>query len=312
MILVVTNRSDLTADWLVLELRERGTPYVRFNTEDFPLLTTLSWSAEDPSNCVLKIHESELALASITAVWYRRPFPPSMRPDLGPDEAEWASRESAAALQGVWKTLICLWVNRPENNRVAEDKLEQLRRASSLGLTVPSTLVTNDPSEAQEFVSKCATGAVCKPIRDGRPKIGGEERIFFTTEVTDVSGVGPEPYLFQELIPKRSDLRVTVIGNEAFAAEIDSQQTREGKIDWRRSAPLPAHEPTFIPAEVVDKCLALTRSYDLRFAAIDLARTPDDSCVFFEINPNGQWVWIQHATGLPLRQRLADLLQGGR
>jgi hypothetical protein len=49
----------------------------------------------------------------------------------------------------------------------------------------------------------------------------------------------------------------------------------------------------------------------LAFAAIDLARRPDGGYTFFELNPNGQWAWLEQRTGIPLRSRLADLLQGG-
>ena len=34
----------------------------------------------------------------------------------------------------------------------------------------------------------------------------------------------------------------------------------------------------------------------------------DDRFVFFEINPNGQWAWIEQLTGQPLSAALADEL----
>jgi len=52
----------------------------------------------------------------------------------------------------------------------------------------------------------------------------------------------------------------------------------------------------------------MTRDYGLEFSAIDLARHIDGTYVFFELNPNGQWAWVEQLTGLPLRYRLADLL----
>jgi hypothetical protein len=41
---------------------------------------------------------------------------------------------------------------------------------------------------------------------------------------------------------------------------------------------------------------------------VDLARRPDGSYTFFELNPNGQWAWIEQRTSVPLRAHLADLL----
>jgi hypothetical protein len=45
----------------------------------------------------------------------------------------------------------------------------------------------------------------------------------------------------------------------------------------------------------------------LRFAAIDLLET-DDGYVFLELNPNGQWLWLELMTGVPLAAMLCDLL----
>jgi hypothetical protein len=36
--------------------------------------------------------------------------------------------------------------------------------------------------------------------------------------------------------------------------------------------------------------------------------TPDGEYVFLELNPNGQWLWLEHELGLPLVATMADLL----
>jgi D-alanine-D-alanine ligase-like ATP-grasp enzyme len=50
-----------------------------------------------------------------------------------------------------------------------------------------------------------------------------------------------------------------------------------------------------LPDKVRESLLALVRSYDLRFAAIDLAVDRAGRWVFFEVNPNGQWAWLDLA-----------------
>jgi len=44
------------------------------------------------------------------------------------------------------------------------------------------------------------------------------------------------------------------------------------------------------------------------FGAIDLVLHPERGYVFLEINPNGQWGWIEDFTGLPIAAAFADLL----
>jgi glutathione synthase/RimK-type ligase-like ATP-grasp enzyme len=104
------------------------------------------------------------------------------------------------------------------------------------------------------------------------------------------------PCLFQEYIPKRLEYRITVIGDELFAAEIDSQSRDSTTVDWRNwnegGFDIP-YRKADLPSEIAERCLALVRSYGLNFSALDLILTPDDRYVFIENNPNGQFIWVE-------------------
>lgn len=237
---------------------------------------------------------------------------------MAPDDPrwEWIAEESYAALQGAWRSYAGVWVNHPDLNELASSKLEQLRRARSLGLAVPETLVTNDRQTLKAFADGHPEGLVCKPMRSGRLVDAGGERLFFTSRVDpdDLSafpGQASEPYLFQALIPKTYELRVTVIGDQVFAVRLDSQIAEGARVDWRRGDPLAVpHSRITLDDQVAEQCSRLVRDYGLRFGAIDLARTPSGEHVFFELNPNGQWAWLEQVTGVPLRSALADVLTG--
>ncbi len=311
-VLIITNRGDHTADWLVLELERRQAQFTRLNTEDFPARAHVSWHL--PHTPRLTLADRVIDLSSLSGVWFRRPVAPRFSSELSPDRAEWVAKESQEVLEGLWRTLDVPWVNHPDANRRASSKIEQLHRARRFGFRTPETLVTNSPEELQAFVA--ARPSICKPLRSGRVIVDGREKLFFTSLLTpDVLAksptIGPEPFFIQEQVAKRYDLRVTVIGTDLFAVAIDSQTCAEAQVDWRRGPTASLrHQPTDLPAEVADMCLGITASYGLNFGAIDLALTPDGSYVFFELNANGQWAWLEQATGLPLRSRLADLLEG--
>jgi glutathione synthase/RimK-type ligase-like ATP-grasp enzyme len=311
VILIVTNRGDHTADWLVLELERRGASFFRFNTEDYPGDMVLLWTPESSTQL------GDRRLDEVKSVWYRRPVAadPAIWPDR--DRASWALAEAREALLGVWRTTEAFWVNHPDNNRAASSKLEQIKRATALGFEVPRTLVTNDQESALDFLGSVGDSAICKPMKDGRLEFSGREGIFFTS-VVDASAlekpesIGPEPYLFQELIKKRFDIRATVIGGEVFSVRIESQETEIGKVDWRRAGIDAGHAIEELPEDVAERCVQLTREYGLRFSAIDLVLQQDGRIVFLELNPNGQWAWVEQLTGLPLRSRMADLLEEAR
>jgi glutathione synthase/RimK-type ligase-like ATP-grasp enzyme len=316
VILIVTNREDQTADWLILELEQRGAEYARFNTEGFPGATTLSWASD--ASPTLTSSRYEIDLSTVSAVWYRRPIPADVTLWPNPERGRWALGETRAALEGIWRTMEALWVNHPDDNRRASTKVEQLHRARRLGFRVPRSLVTNDRARVRAFASLCGEpGLICKPLEEGLLEFAGPDIVFFTSRFAltpddTLEDFGPEPYLFQEFIDKLYDVRVTVIGDRVFATRIESQATETGRTDWRQAGAEARHAVETLPEELSGRCLDLIRSYNLRFAAIDLAYAADDGYVFFEINPNGQWAWLEQLTGQPLRSAMADLLEGGR
>jgi glutathione synthase/RimK-type ligase-like ATP-grasp enzyme len=208
------------------------------------------------------------------------------------------------------------WLNDPERNTYANLKLVQLDTAARLGLPVPRSLVTRKHSDLVEFAAALGDSSViAKVISPGTPIVdllSTQYMVFSQSlEPTKVSAesLHAAPVLFQELITKDVELRVTVVGESLFACEIDSQSVDEASVDWRRvdARDLP-HRAVQLPAELAVKLQALVGGFGLRFAAIDLIRRPDGSFVFLELNPNGQWLWVQEQTGLPIADAIADEL----
>ncbi|MCA1693463.1 MAG: hypothetical protein LC749_01330 [Actinobacteria bacterium] len=105
------------------------------------------------------------------------------------------------------------------------------------------------------------------------------------------------------------ELRVTVVGDQVFACRIESQVTESTRIDWRRydleNTPHVAHR---LDPDIERRCVVLTRHFGLEFSAIDLIVTADGETVLLELNPNGQWAWIEELTGLPISAAIADVL----
>jgi glutathione synthase/RimK-type ligase-like ATP-grasp enzyme len=63
-----------------------------------------------------------------------------------------------------------------------------------------------------------------------------------------------------------------------------------------------------LPPEIQDKCVRLVEQLELSYGAIDMVLTPEGRYVFLEINPNGQYLWIEEQTGMPISAALCDLL----
>lgn len=311
MILVATNKRDITVDLIVLELQRRGLPYFRLNTED---ADKLSWVMPDgdPDAIVIEDGKRSVSLADVTSAYYRRPQPPALRTDLTPGVAEYVSAEWASLLRSMWNALEGRWLNSPYTILRTEDKPRQLTLARRKGLKIPTTLITNNYGAARAFAADGLT--IAKPLRRGLIEDrDGPGRVMFTSRFSE-EDLKPEaieqaPVIFQREILKRSDLRVTVVDNHVFAATIHSQEHVETEVDWRRGGRLNvAHQIFDLPAHTARACVEVTRDLGLRFAAIDLIEDQNRDFWFLEANPNGQWGWIEMRTGLPIASALVDAL----
>jgi glutathione synthase/RimK-type ligase-like ATP-grasp enzyme len=107
-------------------------------------------------------------------------------------------------------------------------------------------------------------------------------------------------------------VRVTYVGGHLFVAEIDSQSDPAAKVDWRRTAnPDLPHRRAALPRAVEQGIGRLMEVMDLRFGAIDLIRTPGDAYMFLEVNPSGQWLWLDDILDFGITEAVADWLLNG-
>lgn len=319
-ILIISTKYDPHVDFLIPKLTERRIPFLRFNTEDFPLRSKLTVLFDENGG-----HRESLSLPNsqdtvgedIISVWYQRPAP-SEHPEEFPLAVRmFAEEETRDMVRGLWELLDCLWVNHPDRIRRANMKIHQLKVAGQLGLEIPRTIVTNNPEEATKFIGTFHGPIVVKPLSRGYIDDSDQPGAIYTNLVEpenlkQIHQIQYAPSLFQEYVPKDVELRITVVGNEIFAAEIHSQQNKETRHDWRRDALTLEHREHPLPDDIKLKCIQLTKAFDLEFGAIDMILTPDGRYIFLEINPNGQWAWIEELTGLPISEALIRLLCQGK
>lgn len=321
MILIVTNKADPHVDVVLDVLEKRGKKAIRFNTEDFPQSISCNWKTDlDKIDGVLSFSANrQVKLSEITSCWYRRPDPPTIDSKITqPEVRKFAKDESETFLKSLWVYLSDrFWIGYPPKLRQAESKIFNLKIASKLGLYIPKTLVTNNPKEAKSFFDSCQGNIINKVLGRGQVEYQKDYFTVYTHRVTsqDLSNLEEiryTPCLFQEYVPKQVEIRVTVVGDKAFSCEIHSQENKRTIDDWRHynfdNLGDVKHLVHKLPLEIQGKCLKMTEHFGLNFATFDFVLTPDEKYVFLEMNPNGQWLWIEDLTGLPISQAVADLL----
>jgi len=323
-VLIVTNSGDLHADRIASLLAAKGAPPLRINLDAFPRDYQLCQLIEDGqrTNRLRLLPEGPwIDLDDIGAVWMRKSAEFAyLSADLAPQERAYAKLETDQALFSVLYTLDCYWMSHPLALRGALWKGEQLERARQMGFRVPASIVTNSPDEVRRFRERIGGPVIFKAM--STPTLAADDveagqRIAGALSTTlvddamldDLDAVRELSCHFQEYIPKRHELRVTVVGRRAFAARIHSQDDPRTAVDSRdMSAPIRYEACTLAP-ELEGRCVEFVRSYGLEYGAIDLIVTSDEEIVFLENNPAGQFLYVQELVPeLRILEALADTL----
>jgi glutathione synthase/RimK-type ligase-like ATP-grasp enzyme len=250
----------------------------------------------------------------VRAVWYRAPEAYRMPEQLSEAEAAHARVEAKYGLGGVLSSLPALWCNHPARIADASYKPVQLARAYAAGLRVPDTLITNEQRPVREVA---AAGPIITKLVGGMAleEQGVRKNVYTrrvsTDELADLRGVEHTTHLFQRWVPKAREARMIVIGDRVTTATITTDSA-EAYVDYRRDYASLSYELVTPPATVTDAVRELMAGLGLRYAALDFVIAPDQEWVFLELNPAGQYGWIEDQTGASLTEHLADLLTGAQ
>jgi glutathione synthase/RimK-type ligase-like ATP-grasp enzyme len=321
-ILLVTKSNDNQSVALVqAALEARGARSFRLDTDLFP--TEVQLALHQPrGRSTLRMAADEIVLGDLDAIWYRRAAIAAALPeDMDAQHRAAAVLESRATLQGMLESLACFTMDRVSTVRAAAHKPRQLELACELGLAVPRTLTTNDPDAVRAFWATCDGRVVGKMLTSfAIYDEAGREQVMFTSqlpasELEHLDQLALAPMTFQEHLDKAVELRVTIIGERVFAAAVDSQAVERSRVDWRKEGArlVDAWTPYQLPAEISAQLLQLAARLGLSYGAIDIIVTPDGRHVFLEINPAGEWFWLDDVFGpRALSTAIAETLLGNR
>ena len=315
-VLIISTALDKPTDAVEQELVSRNVPVVRFNTDSFPFDSSLTYRVAQGKSVALTLNNS----SHFRSIWYRR-FRSSKKPEnMDPTYFAFSEKESRYALIG---SLLSLsrevpTMNSPEAVWVAEHKPYQLAVAEQCGLKIPDTLISNLPSEAEAFFSVHQPDVITKPVRTGYIDDAESPKAIYTSKVNashmeHISRLSVSPVTFQPLLHKRSDIRVTIVGRRIFTAEIYSQTDRDASVDWRKTSnPDLPHEHHRLPKSIEENLLHYMKCLGLVYGAIDFVLDTEGNYFFLEINPGGQWLWLDRVLNFGITQSISDWLANDR
>jgi hypothetical protein len=301
----MTRRADFHAHAIRWALGKRNVDCSIVETDGLASMGGMSWSTgeEVEAGVIRDVDGQEVVISALDAIWWRRLTGSPRLPDELEDEAarDLVERECRATLVGLVLTEFRgVWISHPEATRLAENKLVQLQAARRSGLRLPRTLVSQDPAVVRRFCEELGFQVVVKTVA-GTPKtpvMAGR----VTPEILRAADVALCPAIYQELVTGTRHLRVCCFGGEIHTARLETQA-----LDWRY--PLDARvEPYALDDHTADCVRRLVRSLGLKMGIADMKLGPDGAPVWLELNPQGQFLFLEGMCDLPLTNPFADFL----
>jgi hypothetical protein len=297
VLIILTNSDDATSDYLCEKLAQHAIEFQRLDTDTLARECSIGYKAG--VSC-LAINSIRIRSTDVAALILRRPKRLEFARVRSP-EADHAADEWMEALEGFLAHIpFPRWINHPSANAAASHKIEQLTHARQMGLSTPDTLITQKPDAVKQFLIKHKYQVLTKPLAGGYIERDNqlEDTVIYTNLISvkhlkELNLISKCPTLFQQRIEKSSDVRICYLDGALTAVELIAVEQGQQRLDIRRDNMKDVkYRILEVPSAVKRSLCKLVRSYKLRFAAIDFVIDKRGNWVFLEINPNGQWAWL--------------------
>ena len=291
-VLLISNRFDFSTDFIAVELANQGIDFIRINRDELK-----DYSIEfDPIKPELKAQYKDyfftISTEHLKSIYYRAPtFLRDIFQEGLCEEEQLIRTQWAAFVRSLCVFENVKWLNNPIDIYKAEIKPYQLFVANKLGMSIPKTIVSNltlNSNFEYQAIKSIDTAIVSSGENEGFVYT----EIYKRNELEEVKYTSPF-FLQQGLVPK-IDIRVTVVESDVVAIKITG--VKEIDEDWRRYKNELTYSVFELPKIVYDFCINYTRKLNLNFGAIDLI-LHNNEYYFIEINPTGEWSWLQQNTG---------------
>lgn len=307
--LIISNTKDFSTDLVTYELNIQKYKYLRINRDDLINFKVLLDIYNKQFNIIM--NNKKYDLSSIKSIYFRAPtFVRTMNKRYTLEEqvhkSQWGSfLRNLVIFENI------RWINSPADTYKAENKIFQLWIANKLKFNIPKTIVTNTQD-------KCITDKKLYVVKSIDTAYFIDDKVDMFTYSNILSGkeiknsnLKLAPVFIQEYIYPKIDIRVTIIDKFVFAVKILNQDGLGIDKDWRTiDKDELIYEEIKLPKEIENKLIDLMSYLNLKFAGIDLILS-NKKYFFIEINPTGEWGWIQSNTKTRIDKKIVNYMTGG-
>jgi glutathione synthase/RimK-type ligase-like ATP-grasp enzyme len=307
MIIVIGSPEEYHSLYMHDLLKSKGEKVRYFDSRTLPENILLSWNASNIKNKgTIKINGEPIHLENIKSFYWRWYYGINIKSYGNTEEENYTAymveREISSAVDSLFASLDCLWVNSIDAITMHKKKSHQLNVMAKNGIRVPNTLITNDKDTINDFIKETGNQCIYKPAQGGAhtTRVKAED---LTEQRLD--SLKNSPVQFQEFIDG-VDIRVYVIDKDIYAAEI-----RASTLDFREDMNAEI-VPIELPNNIKEDCFKIMKLFNLNFSGIDIRRSINGEYVFIEANPSPMFTHFEQMSGFPISEKLANLLIKGK
>lgn len=317
-ILILADKFDTHADRVQVKISKHDMTSFRLNLDVESLKKTIITAKGNTWH----IHNGcgEISSHEIHGVFLRRAFVELMLDEY--DNADVGFK----IWRGEWnKVLLALhtalknkiWINSLRNAQIAENKFYQYNIATECGLDIPKQIVSNNVNHLRSFIEENGKSVVKTLAQEFYKDHDGIFKGLYVNQIDvdslNTFGDKENPITLQKYYDKLYEVRYTVVGDEHFVCRIESQRSLIANVDWRRYDIANTPHITMTPPDAIKaKVSHLMKMLGLSYGAMDFIVTIENNWIFLEVNPLGQWLWIEDLTGLDISGGIAKFYANTR
>lgn len=300
--LLVGNESDSHLKVVAEELRALGIEPVVFDADSLPQVG-------------FSVTHGQLAIGDVEITdddrgWLRRAAPSRWTTsDLVGSVADVSFRARVRLVATIARHGHREWLTNIDALQAAEDRVHQLAVARRIGIAVPRTIVSSDPSKIQR---ELGDDAIIKPLSSGA-FVDSEKQpqavhtAPLTCEILEQGDFGAAPFVAQERIDAKQHLRVVTAGSTVRTAALDADCW---PLDWRTADE--AHNSWVLhkALEVENQAIRLATEIGIGFSSQDWLVPAVGPPTFIDLNPAGQWMFLPDDVANPITEHIVDFLGG--
>lgn len=319
-ILIETVAQDEHAACLMWGMERRGHEVDIFLSSHFPGLASISLHYDGQSGVSARSSGKPTVTGDYDVGILRRRRNPVLSPATSKADKDFALSESRSVLDCVSNFISVkkLWINSPDSRLKANSKPLQLKLAIDAGLLVPPTIISNNPDEVMTFFADRDGAIAIKSLRPTAWSNKNSIKIAFTNTVSmkDLSekrlAMSLSPTIYQTFIDKSYEVRAMFMGKTYLAARLDTPSDPKTKTDWRAARAYGQDvvlRRVDLPVEVQRACLRLMEKLGIVCGSFDFIVDKDDRLWFLEVNPMGQFLWLDKCPEIPVLSVFMDFIE---